>query len=101
MTKNIYVRKTASDHVVKEPAMSNWSEMLRHAEDWADGFWAGAASASLMLMAGRYLGKLFSIAAVGCQAFLHPSSLIFAPITNASLGAPGSLPDLMRDLASL
>ena len=32
--------------------MINWPEMLRHAEDWADGFWAGATSASLMLIAG-------------------------------------------------
>ena len=32
--------------------MFNWPEMLRYAEDWADGFWAGAASASLMLIAG-------------------------------------------------
>jgi hypothetical protein len=35
-----------------ELAMFKWPEMLRHAEDWADGFWAGAASASLMLVAG-------------------------------------------------
>lgn len=28
--------------------MVNWAEMLRHAEDWATGFWAGAATASLM-----------------------------------------------------
>ena len=24
--------------------MINWSEMLSHAEDWADGLWAGAAT---------------------------------------------------------
>jgi len=54
MTKNIHVRKTASDHVVKEPATFNWSEMLRHAEDCADGLWPGPASASLILIAGRY-----------------------------------------------
>jgi len=28
--------------------MINWPEMLRHAEDWAKGFWAGAATASLI-----------------------------------------------------
>jgi hypothetical protein len=28
--------------------MINWPEMLRHAEDWAAGFWAGAGAASLM-----------------------------------------------------
>jgi hypothetical protein len=35
-----------------ERAMINWPEMLRHAEDWADGFCAGAGSTSLMLIAG-------------------------------------------------
>jgi hypothetical protein len=35
-----------------ELARFKWPEMLRHAADWADGFWAGAASASLMLVAG-------------------------------------------------
>jgi hypothetical protein len=24
--------------------MINWPEMLRHAEDWADGFWTGAVT---------------------------------------------------------
>jgi hypothetical protein len=32
--------------------MINWPEMLRHAEDWADGFWAGAATALLVVIAG-------------------------------------------------
>ena len=32
--------------------MINWPEMLRCAEDWADGFWAGAATASLISVAG-------------------------------------------------
>jgi hypothetical protein len=32
--------------------MVNWAEMLRHAEDWATGFWAGAATASLIGIAG-------------------------------------------------
>ena len=32
--------------------MFNWPEMLRHAEDWAKGFWAGAATASLIGIAG-------------------------------------------------
>jgi hypothetical protein len=57
MTMNIYVgirlpRKTEFAAAVMELAMFNWPEMLRHAEDWADGFWAGATSASLMLIAG-------------------------------------------------
>jgi hypothetical protein len=28
--------------------MINWPEMLRNAEDWAAGFWAGAATASVI-----------------------------------------------------
>jgi hypothetical protein len=28
--------------------MINWPEMLRNAEDWATGFWAGAATASVL-----------------------------------------------------
>ena len=32
--------------------MINWNEVLRHAEEWVDGFWTGAASASLILIAG-------------------------------------------------
>lgn len=28
--------------------MINWPEMLRHAEDWANRFWAGTAAASLV-----------------------------------------------------
>ena len=32
--------------------MIDWPEMLRYAEEWADGFWTGAVSASLMLIAG-------------------------------------------------
>ena len=28
--------------------MVNWPEMLRHAEDWANGFWTGAATASML-----------------------------------------------------
>ena len=28
--------------------MINWPEMLRHAEDWAKGFWTGAAAASVI-----------------------------------------------------
>ena len=35
-----------------ELEMINWPEMLRHAEDWTDGFWVGAASASLLLFTG-------------------------------------------------
>jgi len=28
--------------------MVNWPEMLRHAEGWANGFWTGAATASVI-----------------------------------------------------
>ena len=28
--------------------MVNWPEMLSHAEDWANGFWTGAATASVI-----------------------------------------------------
>jgi hypothetical protein len=28
--------------------MVNWPEMLRHADDWANGFWTGAATASVI-----------------------------------------------------
>jgi len=28
--------------------MINWPEMLRHAEDWTNGFWTGAATASVI-----------------------------------------------------
>jgi hypothetical protein len=40
------------NQVILELAMINWPEMLRYAENWADGFWAGAATASLMVIAG-------------------------------------------------
>jgi hypothetical protein len=32
--------------------MMNWPEFLRRAEDWTAGFWAGAATASLIAIAG-------------------------------------------------
>ena len=28
--------------------MINWPEMLHHAEDWANGFWTGAATTLAM-----------------------------------------------------
>ena len=28
--------------------MFNWPEMLHHVEDWANGFWTGAATALVM-----------------------------------------------------
>ena len=28
--------------------MFNWPEMLHHVEDWSNGFWTGAASASII-----------------------------------------------------
>jgi hypothetical protein len=31
--------------------MINWPEMLHRAEDWADGFWTGAAAGSLIVIA--------------------------------------------------
>jgi hypothetical protein len=31
-----------------EVAMINWPEMLNQAEDWANGFWTGAATASII-----------------------------------------------------
>ena len=37
---------------VMELTMINWPEMLCHAEDWADGFLAGATSAALIVIAG-------------------------------------------------
>lgn len=45
-------RETRIHSVVMELTMINWPEMLRHAEDWADGFLAGATSASLIVIAG-------------------------------------------------
>ena len=38
--------------VIMEISMMNWPEMLRHAEDWANGFLAGAATVSLIGIAG-------------------------------------------------
>jgi len=38
--------------VLTERAMINWPEMLRYAEDWADGFLTGAATVSLIGVAG-------------------------------------------------
>jgi hypothetical protein len=38
--------------------MINWPEMLRHAEDWANGFWAGAATASLIGIVGAVAALL-------------------------------------------
>jgi hypothetical protein len=40
------------DGIVMELAMINWPEMFRYAEDWANGFCTGAASASLIVMVG-------------------------------------------------
>ena len=47
-----FLSKPASTSVVMELAMINWPEMFRDAEDWADRFWTGAASASLMVVVG-------------------------------------------------
>ena len=35
-----------------ETAMINWPEMLRHAEDWANGFFTGATTVSLIGVGG-------------------------------------------------
>lgn len=35
--------------------MINWPEMLCHAEDWAKGFWTGAATASLVAITGAVI----------------------------------------------
>jgi hypothetical protein len=40
------------NRVIMEPAMINWPEMLRYAEDWADRFCAAAATALLIVIAG-------------------------------------------------
>src|SRR5215467_6160426 len=37
--------------------MINWLELLCHAEDWAKGFWAGAATVSLIGIAGGTFGR--------------------------------------------
>jgi hypothetical protein len=37
-----------STNFLMEVAMINWPEMLSQAEDWADGFWVGSATASLV-----------------------------------------------------
>ena len=57
MTMNVYVEILYREKPHSLPLswslqMFNWPEMLSHAEDWADGFWARATSASLMLIAG-------------------------------------------------
>jgi hypothetical protein len=44
-----------STSVLIEVAMINWPEMLHHAEEWADGFLAGAATVSLIGIAGAAL----------------------------------------------
>jgi hypothetical protein len=44
-----------------EIAMINWPEMLRHTEDWAKGFFAGAATVSLIGLAGAVFVLLVRI----------------------------------------
>jgi hypothetical protein len=46
------LRQNQSTNVVMEPAMINWPEIFPNAEAWADGFWAGAATVSLIGIAG-------------------------------------------------
>ena len=43
---------TACSPKPMEPAMINWPDMLRHAEDWADRFCAVAATVLLIVIAG-------------------------------------------------
>ena len=38
--------------------MINWPEMLRHSEDWANGFWAGTATTSLIVIVGAAVALL-------------------------------------------
>jgi hypothetical protein len=33
-----------------EPSMINWPELLRHAEDWTNGFLTGAAVATSLIV---------------------------------------------------
>jgi len=38
--------------------MINWPEMLHDTEDWAHGFWAGAATTSLIVIVGAAVALL-------------------------------------------
>lgn len=38
--------------------MINWPEMLRHAEDWANRFWVGAVTASLIGIVGAVVALI-------------------------------------------
>ena len=38
--------------------MINWPEMLHDTEDWANGFWAGAATTSLIVFVGAAVALL-------------------------------------------
>lgn len=38
--------------------MINWPEMLHDTEDWANGFWAGAATTSLIVIVGAAVALL-------------------------------------------
>ena len=44
--------KISPTSILMEPAMINWPEIFPNAEAWADGFWAGAATVSLIGIAG-------------------------------------------------
>jgi hypothetical protein len=38
--------------------MIDWPEMLHDTEDWANGFWAGAATTSLIVIVGAAVALL-------------------------------------------
>ena len=38
--------------------MINWPELLHDAEDWANAFWAGAATTSLIVIVGAAVALL-------------------------------------------
>jgi len=44
--------KISPTSILMEPAMINWPEILRNAEPWANGFWTGAAAASVVGIMG-------------------------------------------------
>ena len=45
-------------NVLMDTAMINWPVMFRYAEGWANGFWAGAATVSLIGAVGAAVGLL-------------------------------------------
>jgi hypothetical protein len=54
--------------------MINWPEMLRYAEDWANGFLAGAATISLIGIAGVAFVLLVQVGLMHSKS-VSPTSL--------------------------